>query len=210
MLSVGIILINLYCITTILKEKETRKLDYFLLVLQNVLDMAFSGLYSSAYCLLMVISYYQMICLSLQKDCAINDFETTVSRSKRKHSRLFLSLLKVDFNKCLSHIQSIRYSTWGQILFDPWTVIQLKFCWKHLTKPTVLPFYHFTERFAAKFTVWTSLLSVNILYSSGNSNKSKFGEYWHLKKVEKSWLQRTDVEKISSDSICLEKEEATV
>ena len=62
MLSVGSVLINLYCIAALVSNEKTRKLDYYLLLVQNILDFIFSALYSSVYSALVAYKSFHVFC----------------------------------------------------------------------------------------------------------------------------------------------------
>ncbi len=62
MISIGTVVLGFACITGILWNKRIRKLDFYLVLLQNVSDFFFSGIYSSVYGMLMLFGYYIDFC----------------------------------------------------------------------------------------------------------------------------------------------------
>ncbi len=66
LLAVGTIAINLFCILTLLLNKETRKLEFYLLLLQNIFDFIVSGLFSFVYSTLVLIAHYNAFCQDQQ------------------------------------------------------------------------------------------------------------------------------------------------
>ncbi len=66
-LAVGTVLANLLCMAAIIRSKETRKLDYYLLFLQNLVEFIFSGVYNSVYSVIMILSNFNQFCLTQNK-----------------------------------------------------------------------------------------------------------------------------------------------
>ena len=56
------IVINLYCIGAVVAIQKLRKLAYFLVILQTVVDLLSTGIYSALYNFFMMAVYAQSMC----------------------------------------------------------------------------------------------------------------------------------------------------
>ena len=64
LLAVGAAFVNLFWMAALLRSKQTRKQDYYLLFLQNLVDFIFSGVYNSVYSVLILLSQLNEFCLT--------------------------------------------------------------------------------------------------------------------------------------------------